>query len=46
MCKDSFVFLKFESDRHKIARTFENVYFLKEKNKKKKQPKEKGKRKS
>lgn len=31
MCKDSFVLLEFESDRHKIARTFEIVYFLKEK---------------
>lgn len=36
MCKDSFVLLEFESDRHKIARTFENVYFLKEKKKNKK----------
>lgn len=36
MCKDSFVLLEFESDRHKIARTFEIVYFLKEKKTKRK----------
>lgn len=33
MCKDSFVLFESELDRHKIARTFEKIYFLKEKKK-------------
>lgn len=33
--KDNFAILEFESDRHKIAKTFENVYFIKREKKKK-----------
>lgn len=41
MCKDSFVLFESELDRHKIARTFEKIYFLKEKKKGNQKRKEK-----